>query len=230
VLDARPDELRDQDGEGCHGAIEQRVARQVLPALQDVVARGTGQAADIGRPQGGKTGTTTDAKDAWFVGVTPELSIAVWIGDPGTDGEVAGLNDVLGLTEVTGGSLPAALWAEAASTILADAEPTPFPRLEDLRVEVEDDGLPRPGPARTVPAPERPSAPGSDAPPPVEEETDPAETDPGEDPRTDAGDDDLPDDGEDPGDTDEDGSGEGEGPDPPEDDDEDDSCLIIFDC
>jgi penicillin-binding protein 1A len=235
VLDARPDELRDQDGEGCHGAIEQRVARQVLPALQDVVARGTGQAADIGRPQGGKTGTTTDAKDAWFVGVTPELAIAVWIGDPGTDGEVAGLNDVLGLTEVTGGSLPAALWAEAASTILADVEPTPFPRLEDLRVEVEDDGLPRPGPARTVPAPESSRAPDARD-EPSEERPDPGRPDGAEDPTTDT---DTDTDDEPPGDggaddgPDDDGPGSGGGPAPPDEDDEDDEddeCLLLLDC
>jgi penicillin-binding protein 1A len=225
VLDARPDELRDRDGDGCHGAIHPRVARQVLPALEAVVARGTGQAADIGRPQGGKTGTTTDAKDAWFVGVTPELAIAVWIGDPGTDGEVAGLNDVLGLTEVTGGSLPAALWARAASTILAEVDPTPFPRLEDLEIAEEDDGLPRPGPARAVPAAPR------DEPPPEPEAPVDDEGDAPDDASTvDEGPDD-PGGGEPPdGGADEGTDQPPPGDDPPDDEEDDDSCFLIFGC
>ncbi|HHW14580.1 MAG TPA: penicillin-binding protein 1A, partial [Firmicutes bacterium] len=49
--------------------------------LRGVIERGTGRAANIGRPAAGKTGTTSDYTNAWFVGFTPELVTAVWIGN-----------------------------------------------------------------------------------------------------------------------------------------------------
>jgi penicillin-binding protein 1A len=48
--------------------------------LAAVVTSGTGRAAGIGRPVAGKTGTTQDNGDAWFVGFVPQLSTAVWVG------------------------------------------------------------------------------------------------------------------------------------------------------
>ncbi|MEX1178641.1 MAG: transglycosylase domain-containing protein [Nitriliruptor sp.] len=211
VLAARSEAASDRDADGCHGVVEPRVARQVTAALEDVVARGTGRAADIGRPQGGKTGTTTDAKDAWFVGITPELSLAVWIGDPGTDGRVDGLTDLLGLSEVTGGSLPATLWSRAAGTILEDVEPSPFPTVADLRTE--DRTGPQVGPRRQVPAPPPPSAPTEPAdPPPSPDEETPEEPDPAPPPPE------APD--ERPPGTD----------DEPAEEEDGDRCLIILEC
>ena len=58
------------------------LARTVTAVLQQVVQRGTGINARIGRPVAGKTGTTDLRKDAWFVGYTPELVAAVWVGFP----------------------------------------------------------------------------------------------------------------------------------------------------
>jgi penicillin-binding protein 1A len=55
-------------------------AYQMVSMLQGVIQRGTGGRANIGRPAAGKTGTTNDWLDAWFVGFTPELVVAVWIG------------------------------------------------------------------------------------------------------------------------------------------------------
>jgi penicillin-binding protein 1A len=52
----------------------------ITSMLEDVITYGTGQRAKLGRPAAGKTGTSNDYKDAWFVGYTPELSTAVWIG------------------------------------------------------------------------------------------------------------------------------------------------------
>jgi 1A family penicillin-binding protein len=49
--------------------------------LQDVVSSGTGKHAQIGRPAAGKTGTTSSERDVWFVGYTPQLATAVWIGN-----------------------------------------------------------------------------------------------------------------------------------------------------
>src|SRR5690606_24285074 len=49
--------------------------------MRGVIERGTGVSANIGRPAAGKTGTTSKYTDAWFVGYTPELVTAVWIGN-----------------------------------------------------------------------------------------------------------------------------------------------------
>jgi penicillin-binding protein 1A len=57
-------------------------AYKVVDVLEQNVQSGTGTAANYGCPAAGKTGTTDEAKDAWFVGFTPELSAAVWVGYP----------------------------------------------------------------------------------------------------------------------------------------------------
>jgi penicillin-binding protein 1A len=57
-------------------------AYEVTRILKMNVQSGTGTAANYGCPAAGKTGTTDEAKDAWFVGYTPELSAAVWVGYP----------------------------------------------------------------------------------------------------------------------------------------------------
>jgi penicillin-binding protein 1A len=57
-------------------------AYEVTKVLEMNVQSGTGTAANYGCPAAGKTGTTDEAKDAWFVGYTPELSAAVWVGYP----------------------------------------------------------------------------------------------------------------------------------------------------
>ncbi len=74
--------------------------------LQDAIRRGTGVAAQIGRPVAGKTGTTDDHADAWFVGYTPDLVTAVWVGYP--HGRVP-MTNVHGST-VWGGNIPAYIW------------------------------------------------------------------------------------------------------------------------
>jgi len=57
------------------------VAFVVTSMMQSVVEKGTGQRAkELGRPVAGKTGTTNDTHDAWFVGFTPDLLAAVWVG------------------------------------------------------------------------------------------------------------------------------------------------------
>ena len=78
----------------------------VTKVMQDVVKRGTGQAANIGRPAAGKTGTTNDYGDAWFVGFTPDLVTAVWVGYP--KGRIPMTNVHGG--RVYGGTLPAQIW------------------------------------------------------------------------------------------------------------------------
>ncbi|HMK43993.1 MAG TPA: penicillin-binding transpeptidase domain-containing protein, partial [Dissulfurispiraceae bacterium] len=52
----------------------------ITSMMQDVIRYGTGMRANIGRPAAGKTGTSNDYKDAWFVGYTPDLAAGVWVG------------------------------------------------------------------------------------------------------------------------------------------------------
>ncbi len=64
-----------------HDVLEPDVARTMTAMLEDVVERGTGTPARaLGRPAGGKTGTTNNFTDAWFIGFTPELTAGVWVG------------------------------------------------------------------------------------------------------------------------------------------------------
>ncbi len=58
------------------------VARTMVAMLEDVVQFGTGvRAKEIGRPSGGKTGTTNDFSDAWYIGFTPQITAGVWVGN-----------------------------------------------------------------------------------------------------------------------------------------------------
>jgi len=87
------------------------VAYEVTRILRDNVQGGTGGAANIGVPQAGKTGTTDDYTDAWFVGYTPRYVCAVWVGYPNADGVRRSMTSVHGIT-VSGGSFPARIWAD----------------------------------------------------------------------------------------------------------------------
>ena len=82
------------------------VAWKVTQILEDNVSYGTGTRAAFGRPAAGKTGTTDKHADAWFVGYTPDLSTAVWMGYQA--GEIP-MENVHGIA-VSGGSFPAQIW------------------------------------------------------------------------------------------------------------------------
>jgi penicillin-binding protein 1A len=83
------------------------VAAVVTHCLRQAVERGTGTAARIGRPVAGKTGTTQNYGDAWFVGYTRRLTAAVWVGYP--QGSQVPMTNVRG-RRVTGGSFPAEIF------------------------------------------------------------------------------------------------------------------------
>jgi membrane peptidoglycan carboxypeptidase len=65
----------------CNQALDSNVALGVTYALKQVLTRGTAAGMGIGRPAAGKTGTTNDSVDTWFVGYTPQRTTAVWVGD-----------------------------------------------------------------------------------------------------------------------------------------------------
>lgn len=96
--------------------IEEKDAAIITDMLESVITGGTGGNAAIGRPAAGKTGTTDDEKDAWFVGYTPDLVAAVWIGDDYG-------SETLG---ITGGSTPAVMWRQFMSAALANTPASDF--------------------------------------------------------------------------------------------------------
>lgn len=60
---------------------EEAPVRLLTDVLRGVITRGTGTAANPGRPAAGKTGTTSDSRDTWFVGYTPQMVVAIWAGN-----------------------------------------------------------------------------------------------------------------------------------------------------
>ena len=96
------------------------IADNVTDVLRGVISGGTGTGANIGRPAAGKTGTTDNFGNAWFVGYTPTLSTAVWYGN--SDGE---LKDPLP-HGTYGGTLPASTWHNFMLNALKDVPVTDF--------------------------------------------------------------------------------------------------------
>jgi penicillin-binding protein 1A len=86
------------------------VTYEATKILEQNIQGGTGTKANIGCPAGGKTGTTDKNIDAWFVGFTPRLATAVWVGYPGS-GQVS-MNGMYAPTggNIDGGTYPAAIW------------------------------------------------------------------------------------------------------------------------
>jgi penicillin-binding protein 1A len=98
---------------------DERSAYQMVSLLEGVVQRGTGwRAKYIGKPLGGKTGTTNDSFDAWFIGFSPDLVVGVWVGfdQPKT----------LGRNE-TGSSAAAPIFVDFMTNALANEPAKPFP-------------------------------------------------------------------------------------------------------
>ncbi len=87
-------------GSGPGRVISPMLDSEMNRMLQGVIEDGTGRAAALPRPAAGKTGTTQDYRDAWFVGYTADLVAGVWLGN----------DDNAPMRKVTGGSLPAQAW------------------------------------------------------------------------------------------------------------------------
>ncbi len=125
-------------------AMDQKEAGNLNRVLQQVVTDGTGKAAAIGRPVAGKTGTTNDSKDIWFVGYTPQLATAVWVGYVDAPKPVT---DARGRPQFGGGP-PARIFSSTMKAALQSVRETP------LQVNTPEDlGLKLPGGAVPPPPP-----------------------------------------------------------------------------
>ena len=116
-------------------AISEGVAWEVTRLLEENVNYGTGTRAAFGRPAAGKTGTTDKHADAWFVGYTPDLATAVWMGYQA--GEIP-MDDVHGIP-VSGGSFPAEIWRRMMERTIGlrpareFAEPAAYPEYQPFQ-------------------------------------------------------------------------------------------------
>lgn len=160
--------------------LKESVADNVTDILEGVITSGTASGRGIDRPAAGKTGTTSNNVDSWFVGYTPTLSTAVWMGFRNPNDGVTPtkyLRNIKGVREVTGGTHPARLWQAFMKQALRDVpiteftEPAPIEAVPDAAKRRQRNGF-EPG-ARQLPS----DAGGGTAfveeppPPPVDEPT-----------------------------------------------------------
>ena len=109
--------------------VDAKAAYQTVDIMRDVFVDGTAGGAGIGRPAAGKTGTTDDYKDAWFVGFTPNLSAAVWIGD----------DNGRPLDYMYGSGAPLSIWHEFMVNALANVPVANFVRPAGVVIPPEPD-------------------------------------------------------------------------------------------
>lgn len=94
------------------------VIATLVEMLEGVINFGTGRNAILPRPVAGKTGTTSDYRDAWFVGFVPQLVCAVWMGN----------DDNSSMAGITGGTIPATIWKNYMKEALSDIPAQDFPK------------------------------------------------------------------------------------------------------
>jgi penicillin-binding protein 1A len=116
-------------GSGLGQVVNPELAGTMNEMLSAVIGHGTGRSAALPRPAAGKTGTTQDYRDAWFIGYTADLVAGVWLGN----------DDNAAMNKVTGGSLPAETWRRfmLAATKAMPVRPLPSAPLPPASVMAE---------------------------------------------------------------------------------------------
>ncbi|MFF0140620.1 transglycosylase domain-containing protein [Streptomyces sp. NPDC005227] len=112
----------------CSRAMSEKTADTVSTLLSGVIDSGTGQQAGLtDRANAGKTGTTDERKNAWFVGYTPNLSGAVWVGSASQRVHMVGIS-IGGVyhDKVYGGEVPGPIWRDLMTGALVGKEAPPF--------------------------------------------------------------------------------------------------------
>ena len=125
----------------CNQALDPQVARGVNEALQQTLIQGTAKNSTFtGGIAAGKTGTTSEYKGVWFTGYTPTMATSVWVGDPGTDGTIQGLDSFpingRNYDEVFGSTLAMPTWDAFMNRVpeVYDLAATGFPEPDaDIR-------------------------------------------------------------------------------------------------
>ncbi|MBC8388686.1 MAG: PBP1A family penicillin-binding protein [Actinobacteria bacterium] len=133
-------EYNKDSNENNHRILEEPISYYITKILERVINEGTGRGANIGRPAAGKTGTTSDYRDAWFGGYTPELATVVWIGHSESTKPMDAINERI----VVGGTYPADIWREYMSAALENKPVTDFKIPDKKLVDIEvcsDSGL-----------------------------------------------------------------------------------------
>lgn len=154
VLDSEGKTVIDNTKPKAERVIDEVVADNVTDLLRGVIAGGTGGRADIGRPAAGKTGSSQFNANAWFVGYTPTLSTAVWMGKTDGQGPDQALLRIKGVPRVYGGTIPAATWKAFMTEALKDVpvtdfnEPAPIKSIADALSRKARNGF-DPGPRRS---------------------------------------------------------------------------------
>jgi penicillin-binding protein 1A len=117
-----------------HDVVSPEVARTMTAMLEEVIQFGTGmQARALGRPAAGKTGTTQDYTDAWFIGFTPQLTSGVWVGFD--DKQIS-----LGKKE-TGARAALPIWLEFMQSALSGVPEVEFANVVPLEQEAHDHAI-----------------------------------------------------------------------------------------
>ncbi|MFE3413281.1 transglycosylase domain-containing protein [Streptomyces mirabilis] len=126
----------------CSRAMSEKTADTVNTLLQGVIDSGTGQQAGLSdRDNAGKTGTTDERKNAWFVGYTPNLSGAVWVGSPKQNVKMTGIR-IGGVYHdlVYGGQVPGPIWKDAMTGALVGKDSPSFNLVDIPDEKPKDNG------------------------------------------------------------------------------------------